>query len=311
MAPCSSFYPSRFTFHVSRLTFLLLFLATISAPAAIPRVEHVLVIGCDGFGSLAFTPSNTPVLHQLMRGGAYTLRARGVMPTSSSPNWASMIMGAGPEQHGVTSNDWEPNRHPIDPVATDGAGIFPTIFGAVRRQMPQAPVGIVHEWDGFARLVEPGVATILRHEVDADKTVETAAAFIRERKPLLTVVHLDLVDHAGHASGWLTPAYAQAVERADALVATLLAAIDGAGMRSRTIVMISADHGGVGKSHGGLTKAEIEIPWIIAGPGVKRGHVIDIPVSTLDTAPTILFALGMHAPAVWVGRPVLDAFAGH
>ncbi|HJZ74120.1 MAG TPA: alkaline phosphatase [Vicinamibacterales bacterium] len=282
-----------------------------SAPRSVRAADHVLLVGVDGLGSEGLRSARAPAIHALIDGGASTLAARGVLPTVSSPNWASMISGAGPEQHGVTSNDWEPNRHPIDPVATDGAGIFPTIFGAVRRQMPQAPVGIVHEWDGFARLVEPGVATILRHEVDADKTVETAAAFIRERKPLLTVVHLDLVDHAGHASGWLTPAYAQAVERADALVATLLAAIDGAGMRSRTIVMISADHGGVGKSHGGLTKAEIEIPWIIGGPGVKRGHVIDIPVSTLDTAPTILFALGMHAPAVWVGRPVLDAFAGH
>lgn len=282
-----------------------------SAPRSVRAADHVLLVGVDGLGSEGLRSARAPAIHALIDGGASTLAARGVLPTVSSPNWASMISGAGPEQHGVTSNDWEPNRHPIDPVATDGAGIFPTIFGAVRRQMPQAPVGIVHEWDGFARLVEPGVATILRHEVDADKTVETAAAFIRERKPLLTVVHLDLVDHAGHASGWLTPAYVQAVERADALVATLLAAIDGAGMRSRTIVMISADHGGVGKSHGGLTKAEIEIPWIIGGPGVKRGHVIDIPVSTLDTAPTILFALGMHAPAVWVGRPVLDAFAGH
>ena len=64
--------------------------------AKAPKVEHVLVIGCDGFGAVGFTPSNTPVLHRLMREGAYTLHARGVMPTVSSPNWASMIMGAGP-----------------------------------------------------------------------------------------------------------------------------------------------------------------------------------------------------------------------
>jgi membrane-anchored protein YejM (alkaline phosphatase superfamily) len=196
-------------------------------------------------------------------------------------------------------------------VATDGAGMFPTMFGEVRRQMPQAAVGIMHEWDGFARLVEPGAATVVRHAADAGKTVEAAAAFIRERKPLLTVVHLDLVDHAGHDSGWLTPAYADAVEKADALVATLLAAIDDVGMRATTIVLISADHGGVGKAHGGLTRAEIEIPWIISGPGVKRGHVITAPVSTVDTAPTILYALGVTAPAVWVGRPVVDAFVNH
>jgi len=278
------------------------------APRRSVAADHVLLVGIDGLGSEGLRSARAPAMRALINEGAHTLAARGVMPTVSSPNWASMISGAGPEQHGVTSNDWEPGRHPIDPVATDGGGIFPTMFGAVRRQMPQAAVGIVHEWDGFARLVEPGVATMLRHEVDADRTAATAAKFIRERTPMLTVVHLDLVDHAGHSNGWLTPEYVRAVEKADGLVATLLAAIDAAGMRSRTIVMVSADHGGVGKSHGGLTKAEIEIPWIISGPGVRHGHVIEAPVSTLDTAPTILFALGMDAPPVWVGRPVLDAF---
>ena len=68
--------------------------------------EHVVIIGCDGMGSVAFLPqTNAPVMRRLMREGAWTLHARGVMPTSSSPNWASMIMGAGPEQHGMTSND--------------------------------------------------------------------------------------------------------------------------------------------------------------------------------------------------------------
>lgn len=49
--------------------------------------------------------ADTPVLDSLMAVGAWTMHARGVMPTSSSPNWASMIMGAGPEWHGITTND--------------------------------------------------------------------------------------------------------------------------------------------------------------------------------------------------------------
>jgi predicted AlkP superfamily pyrophosphatase or phosphodiesterase len=289
--------------------------ALVIASLAIPdgqrrpaRVEHVVLIGIDGLGSGGFRAARAATMHALIESGAHSLTARGVMPTVSSPNWASMISGAGPEQHGVTSNDWEPARHDIDPVATDGASIFPTMFGAVRRHMPQAAIGIFHEWDGFARLVEPDAPTLVQHQVDAEKTIDAAAAFIRDRHPALTMVHLDLVDHAGHESGWLTPEYVAAVEKADALVARLLAAIDDASMRPTTIVMISADHGGVGTRHGGLTKAEIEIPWIISGRGVKRGHTIATPVSTVDTAPTIVFALGIEPPSVWVGRPVLDAF---
>src|SRR5215468_4281566 len=112
----------------------------------VSTAEHVVVIGCDGFGSLAFSGDHTPVLARLMKEGAFTLKARGVMPTSSSPNWASMIMGAGPEQHGVTSNEWETNKFDIAPSVVGSGGMFPTIFGLLREQQPKAWIACVHDW---------------------------------------------------------------------------------------------------------------------------------------------------------------------
>src|SRR2546425_889432 len=77
--------------------------------------RRVVVIGCDGLSPQGITGAKAPVLRRLMKEGAYTLHARAVLPTDSSPNWASMIMGAGPEQHGVTSNDWEPGKFEVPP----------------------------------------------------------------------------------------------------------------------------------------------------------------------------------------------------
>ncbi len=71
----------------------------------IPSVKHVLVIGIDGLSPDGILNARTPVLDSLMAHGSATMRARAVLPTSSSSNWASMIMGAGPEQHGITSNN--------------------------------------------------------------------------------------------------------------------------------------------------------------------------------------------------------------
>src|SRR5436190_405779 len=138
-------------------------LSPLSSPAAIKAVEHVVVIGCDGFGSVGFTASNAPVLHKLMGKGAWTRHARGVLPTVSSPNWASMIMGAGPAQHGITSNEWETNKFEIAPIAVGSAGIFPTIFGVVREQRPKARIAVVHDWDGFARLLEPKAPDLIEN----------------------------------------------------------------------------------------------------------------------------------------------------
>ena len=288
------------------LSLLLVFLK--AALAAAP-VEHVLIIGCDGFGSIGFTASNTPVLHRLMREGAYTLHARGVMPTSSSPNWASIIMGAGPEQHGVTSNEWETNKFDIAPVVVGSGGIFPTIFGVLREQRPDAVIACVHDWDGFGRLMEPKAMDLLENVKGFTNTATRAAEVIRQRKPTFLFVHFDDVDHAGHEFGWKSPEYIRTVDEADRLIGNLLTVLGEAGLREKTVVIMTADHGGKGKSHGGATMEEIEIPIIVAGPGIKKGHEITHPVNTYDTACTVAALFGLRQPDAWIGKPITEAMS--
>ena len=68
--------------------------------------KRVILIGIDGVSAEGFQYSNTPVMNSLISKGAISLKTRGVMPTVSAPNWATILSGAGPEQHGVTSNNW-------------------------------------------------------------------------------------------------------------------------------------------------------------------------------------------------------------
>ena len=68
----------------SCLVFLLVLGAT-STMAQVPGVEHVVVIGVDGLGPVGFEKAPTPNIDRLIAGGASTMHARGVMPTSSSP----------------------------------------------------------------------------------------------------------------------------------------------------------------------------------------------------------------------------------
>ncbi len=295
---------------VAQALFAALVLAvSLNAPAAVPGVEHVVILGADGMGSLAFTDSNTPVMRRLMRGGAYTLRARGVMPTSSSPNWASMIMGAGPEQHGITSNDWQTNNFQISALEVGPAGMFPTIFRVIKEQKPEAHLACFHDWDAFGRLFERHLVQRVEHVKDAIETASKAARYIKEQRPNFLFVHFDGIDHAGHAFGWKSPTYFRAVDLVDSLISDVIAALEDAGIRQKTLVLITADHGGVGTKHGGDTLAELEIPWIVNGPGVEAGKVIDTPVNTYDTAATIAWVFGLKAPSVWIGRPVSEAFS--
>lgn len=269
--------------------------------------EHFIVIGIDGLSVDGVVTAKTPRMHDLIQRSAWTLTARGVMPTLSSPNWASMIDGAGPEQHGITSNGILRKMVEIQPVCRDSEGMFPTIFEVLRTQRPTSRIAIFHDWSGFADLVEKHAPDVMLHEHGAAKTAETAAQYWRKNKPTLLFVHLDNVDHTGHAEGWGSPAYYHAVEDADRYVGIILDMLREESELKSTYVLISSDHGGKGRGHGKNSLEEIQIPWILSGPDVLAGQLA-APVYTFDTAATIAWLLGLTAPECWIGRPVLSAF---
>jgi predicted AlkP superfamily pyrophosphatase or phosphodiesterase len=297
---------------VLRLAFLsavVALFADVSAVAQVPHVEHVVLIGVDGLSPAGIRAANTPQFDELVKEGASTFHARAVMPTSSSPNWASMIMGAGPEQHGITSNDWERDRFDIVPTDKGPEGIFPTIYGVLRRQHPESIIGVFHDWDGYGRLVERKSCDAVEDANGPDDAMQRAIGFVRDRQPTFTLVHLDHVDHAGHKSGWGSPEYLHAVEHADELIGQMRRALHDTSLTDTTILLVTADHGGKGKGHGGATMEEIEIPWILVGPGVRRGYEITAPVNQYDTAATLAHIFGVQPPQSWIARPVLAAFA--
>ena len=274
----------------------------------VPGVQHVVVIGVDGMSPDGVQKAETPHLDRLMQRGAYSFQARGVMPTSSSSNWASMMMGAGPEQHGVTSNQWAPDKFEIAPTVVGSGGIFPTIFGVLREQRPSAILACFHDWDAFARLLEPDAPDIIQHGDGPINTTEKAIDYFKSKRPNFTFIHLDHVDHAGHTYGHGSTEYYLSVQEADRLVGEIVRGLEEAEILNQSILLVSADHGGVGTKHGNATTAEIEIPWIIAGPGIVSGRKLTSPINTYDTAATVAYILGVKPPHAWIGRPVLEAF---
>ncbi len=293
--------------------FVLLILAA-CVPASQERgvsgVEHVVVIGVDGMSPDGVRKANTPVMDELMKNGAYTLNARGVLPTSSSTNWASMVSGAGPEKHGVTSNGWERDDFGFPAVTTGMEPIFPTVFGVTRQQYPDMEIGAIYNWGGFGRLIEKSALDLDATNPDVRETVAEAVKYIREKKPGLLFVHLDHVDHAGHHDGHKTALYYKAVEEADQYIGEIIQATKDAGMFDQTVFIVSADHGGIGYSHGGESLDELEIPFIISGKGVKQGYLIRHDVFTYDNAATVAFLLNVEPPYSWTGRAVRSAFIG-
>ena len=259
-------------------------------------LQHVLIIGVDGLSNAAVRDVDTPHIHALMNRGMWTLASRGVMPTVSSPNWMSLLSGAGPEMHGVHSNEWERFNKKIDPACTGPDGIFPGLFGVIHAQRPNAKLAAIHDWKGFGRLVEKNTAHV-EHVLGSPQATDAAIKYWKENKPYLLWVHLDDVDHAGHNKTWEGPEYKEAVKIIDGLIGKLVATVP----IDKTLIVLVADHGGTGTKHGADTTFELEIPLLFAGPGIPKRE-LKPPVRNIDMAPTVIKALGLKPHACWEGR---------
>nr|WP_298416104.1 alkaline phosphatase [uncultured Halomonas sp.] len=268
--------------------------------------KHVILIGSDGFGAYAFDKAKVPNLRKMMKDGAYSLKARSVLPSSSAVNWASMLMGSDPVLHGYT--EWGSQTPEIPSRVVGDTGIFPTIFSLLEKQRPEAKKGVSYTWEGIGYLFEKPWVDLDYNGHSEENTLEKALEFIVDEKPALTSIHFNEPDSIGHEIGHDTPEYYEKVEMIDGFVGRFLGVLEENDMLNDAVIIFTADHGGIGKGHGGQTLLEMEIPWIIYGKNVPAQGELEFPIITYDTAATIAYVLGLETPDVWRGKPVIEAF---
>lgn len=272
-----------------------------------PLAKHVVLIGSDGFGAYAFKKAKVPHLRKMMENGSYSLEARAVLPSSSAVNWASMIMGSGPELHGYT--EWGSKTPELPSKIIGDGGIYPSIFSLVHKQLPETKKGVSYTWGGIGYLCEKNMVNLDYNGKTDEETMDKAIAFMIKEKPSLTFIHFDQPDGAGHNIGHDTPEYYAEVEKIDAFVGRILDALNGNGTLKDTVIIFSSDHGGIEKGHGGKSLFEVEIPWIIFGKNISPKGKLKSSIVTYDTAATIAHILGLETPDFWRGKPILEAIA--
>ncbi len=77
------------------------------------------------------------------------------------------------------------------------------------------------------------------------------------------------------------------LKNVDARIGKIIEAIKQAGIADETIISVTADHGGKDKGHGGKSLDEVQIPWIVSGPGIKKNTELKNTIITFDTAATV------------------------
>ena len=254
--------------------------------------SHVIVIGIDGAGSF-IQQAVTPHFDRIFANGAVTYRALASRPTISAECWGSMLIGVGPEVHGLTNSIVSSTPYPIDSP-------FPSLFKRIRKVMPDAPLGSFCDWNPITNGIVENNLHVSHHSCRDTELTPIICDYIRAEKPTFLFVQMDSVDGAGHGNGYGTPNHLKRIHEVDVLVNDIHKAATEAGMIENTLFIVIADHGGTnpgtGKgSHGGWSDEEKYVTFAATGKGVCHSVIEEMNIR--DLSAIVLYALGIEAPA--------------
>lgn len=265
--------------------------------------ERVVLVSVDGLRGDALERWSPPVLSRLAREGAFSARARTVVPSLTTPAHLSLLSGVAPESHGVFNEQLQ---------FTEKMARLEPLFRHADRQGLNARAFISR--DGPLEGFETALRCKLAFGLDSLTLVSDGAGrIVDEARPVLTDPGIELVflhipepDLAGHAHGFESPEYGRAVLAADSAVAGVVE-----GLGEETLLIVTSDHGGGGAfgshQHGSDSDEDVLIPLLLWGSRVEAGSDPG-EASILDVAPTALWALGFEPPDHYEGRILTNGF---
>jgi predicted AlkP superfamily pyrophosphatase or phosphodiesterase len=251
--------------------------AAAPAPAA-SEITRVVLISVDGLNPDAITqlgPGGTPTFHRLVAEGASTLNARTeVEMTLTLPNHTGMVTGRRIDKthggHGVTWNDDRLVPRTVHEAAGHQVG---SVFSSLRvAGLGSAMFAAKGKFALFNRSWPAGIQRTLIRGNNVE-LVKSARRDLATTWRALTFLHISLPDVVGHRTGFMSQPYLRAVRQTDYLVGRVLTTLGKtAESRDHTLVVVTADHGGLGPGHADPRRyANYRVPFLVWGPGVAPG----------------------------------------
>lgn len=272
------------------------------APERLPRrrATSAVVISMDGLGArqlaLALTSEGLPTFERLAAMGASTLAARtDPSVTVTLPNHVSMltgrpvaaVVGLPPDtHHGYLGNTLPGVDETLHNAGNPALAYVPSLFDVAHdRGYRTCLFTGKPKFELFARSYDAGngapdatgkddgSAKLDRFVVLEDRSLlEVAGEAIAAGACELSLLHIADLDRIGHQSAWDSATWRQALVELDQALGLLLERLEAAERLDELGLILTADHGGVGRDHADPTLPEIyEIPFFLVGPGVPGG----------------------------------------
>jgi predicted AlkP superfamily pyrophosphatase or phosphodiesterase len=282
----------------------------LAAPAFAQPSKKVLFIGIDGTRFDSIEKAQTPNLDGLMQDGIYspTCLILGERykknDTVSGPGWSSILTGVWADKHGVQNNSFAGMNY----------AEYPHFFARLKETRPDVRAISLVTWKPIHEKIVSAADVSLNYESkerglpgyersDAEATDE-AVRQLTAGNPDVLFLYIGQVDETGHAHGFhpAVPEYIAAIERADKLVGRAISAMKSRPSLSSEdwLVIVTSDHGGKGKNHGGGHNDPdvLNSFLIVSGPSARRGTFAE-QVYLVDAPVTALAHLGVKPNDAW------------
>ncbi|MGH9432567.1 MAG: sulfatase-like hydrolase/transferase [Terriglobia bacterium] len=274
-----------------------------------PRNANVVLITLDTTRAdhlSCYRPrgAKTPHLDALAARGVRFAHATAQVPLTL-PSHACIMTGAYPEVNGLRDMGGFilAKSHPTIASVTQAAGYQTAAF--VGSRVLSRAFGLANGFetydDNMAEVTGEGVLPGNYAERRASVVTDLALGWLRQHGQKRFFLWAHYYDpHAPYDPPqpykhlYAQDLYSGEIAYMDEQVGRLLDGIKQEGLDSRTLIAVIGDHGESLGEHGEMTHgiflydATMHVPFIMAGPAVPSGKVIDEEVRSIDVMPTIL-----------------------
>jgi phosphopentomutase len=203
----------------------------------------------------------------------------------------SLFHSVAPDRHGIMTNTYTPQVRPIK-------GICEVLSTAKKTS------GMFYDWEEIRDLTRPGSidhacfdsGRAYGYDVTNLRLTDTAINYVNSYDPDFVFLYLGLTDEVGHKSGWMSDKYKEAVDISLTCVEKVINSVP-----DEYTVILTADHGGHGRSHGSDLHEDMTIPVMFYNKDITAGEILS-DVNIIDIAPTIVSMLGIAPDTDWDGK---------
>lgn len=255
-------------------------------------MKKVILILVDGMRPDGLLGCGHDFPAEMLAHSVHDLAARTVMPSVTLPCHMSLFHSVTPERHGILSNTYVPQVRPVK-------GICEVLRAAGKS------CSFFYNWEELKDLSRPDSLAsavyvsghVYGYEEANPRVTKACLDNMTAGGSDFSFLYLGWTDAAGHNNGWMSDEYMRSIRGSLDCIRSVCEAAD-----DDTLVILTADHGGHGRSHGSDMDEDMTIPILFWNRNFTSREITGTNI--IDIAPTVVTTLGVTPDPEWEGKAV-------